>query len=87
MSRTTLSLRLDDETLARVDALARATERTKTWVLHRALREYLDTNEWQVQQVEAAILEADSGDLISHEDVMANWEKRLADRVDAASGW
>ena len=82
---TTLSMRLDDPTMARLERLAHATERTKTWLLKKALDDFLDNNEWQVEQIEEGLREADRGDLIAHDAVLDKWERKLADSMDAAS--
>jgi RHH-type rel operon transcriptional repressor/antitoxin RelB len=37
-----LSLRLDSKTAADLEDVAAATDRTKTYIIHKALRQYLD---------------------------------------------
>jgi len=80
---TTLSIRIDDETYSRLEALAESTDRSKTHLLKRALLEYLETNEWQVAEIRRGVAEADAGELIDHEDVRRTWETTLANPVDA----
>jgi RHH-type rel operon transcriptional repressor/antitoxin RelB len=79
---TTLSIRLDDETCSRLEALAESTERSKTHLLKRALLQYLEANEWQVAEIQRGVAEADAGELIDHEDVRRTWEAKLANPVD-----
>ncbi len=56
---TTMTLRLDDETNSRLSNLAGVTDRSKTYLTMQALKLFLDNNEWQVQQIQEAVAEAD----------------------------
>ncbi len=56
---TTMTLRLDDETNSRLSNLAGVTDRSKTYLAMQALKLFLDNNEWQVQQIQEAVAEAD----------------------------
>ena len=55
----TMTLRLDDETHRRLDRLAQSTERSRAFLATRALNEYLDMNEWQVEQLRDTLEAAD----------------------------
>ncbi len=59
---TTMTLRLDDETHARLSKLAGATDRSRAYLAMQALNLFLDNNEWQVQQIKTAVTEADAAD-------------------------
>ena len=83
--RTTMTLRIDEATMERLEAVASAMSRSKTWVLGQALAEYLDNQAWQVAEIQAGLREADAGDVVPHENVRGDWERRLADRLDVAS--
>lgn len=78
----TITLRISEETNAALDALAEATDRSKSYVALRAIDEYLTLNAWQVEAIRAGIAEADSGELIEHAEIKAQWEARLADPLD-----
>jgi plasmid stabilization system protein ParE len=54
-----MTLRLDAGTLRRLEALARATDRSRAWLAAHGVRTYLDLNEWQVQAVRTAVERAD----------------------------
>ena len=77
-----ITIRVDDETRERLDKLAQATQRTRSFLAAEALREYLDLQEWQVKEIEAGVGEADAGDLIAHEDVMNKLDEKLAGLLD-----
>jgi predicted transcriptional regulator len=36
-----------------------------------AIREFVETNEWQIGEIQAALVEADAGDFASEHDVQA----------------
>jgi len=74
----TLSVRVPAELRDQLEHLAEATGRTKSFLAVEALRSYLEIQAWQVQAIQMAIEEADSGKakFASHEQVTAwlnNW--------------
>jgi RHH-type transcriptional regulator, rel operon repressor / antitoxin RelB len=68
---TTMTIRLDDEVKDRLDRLADSTNRSKSFLAAEAIREFVETNEWQIAEVRAALEEADAGDFASDKDVAA----------------
>ena len=66
---TTMTVRLEPELKQRLEQLAQATERSKSFLAAQAIREFVDLNEWQVQEIRNAIAEADQGDFVSEEEV------------------
>lgn len=80
--KTTITVRLDPEVQRRLERLARATARTKSYLVSDAIEEYLSLNEWQVAAIQKGIEQADAGRLTPHEEVRKRWEARLGDPVD-----
>ena len=76
-----LTVRVKPDTKSRLDALARATKRSKSYVIEEALEQYLDVNEWQIKGIEEALTEADSpgAEWVVHEDVKAKWLAKRAE--------
>ena len=75
---TTMTLRLEDDIKKRLETLASATRRSKSYLAAEAVRDYVELNEWQIQETLQALAEADAGDFASAEDVAAlaaNWGK------------
>ena len=66
---TTMTIRLDDQIKDRLDALAQATQRSKSFLAAEAIRVYVESNDWQIGEVQAALLEADAGDFAPDGDV------------------
>ena len=80
MSTKTASIRVDDETLDRLDRLAKSMDRSRSWIIGQAIERYLDHEEWFLDQVEQGIAEADRGELIPHETVMRGVRARKRGR-------
>jgi predicted transcriptional regulator len=68
---TTMTVRLDEDLKARLELLAEATQRSKSFLAEEAIRQYVELNEWQVQEVHAAIAEANAGDFADDDEVRA----------------
>ena len=68
---TTMTIRLKDEVRDRFDQLAEATRRSKSFLAAEAIRAFVETNEWQIGEIRAALREADAGDFASDKDVAA----------------
>jgi len=71
MDTTTLTLRVPVEVRNQLDKLAEATHRTKSYLVGEAIRQYLDPEAWQVEEIQQAIKEADAGDFASDDEVDA----------------
>ena len=67
----TMTIRLDDDVRDRLDVLADATQRSKSFLAAEAIRAYVDSNEWQIAEIQAALKEADGGDFASDAQVAA----------------
>lgn len=68
---TTMTIRLEPAIKDRLEQLAEATRRSKSFLAAEAIAEYVSLNEWQIKEINAAIKEADSSDFASQEDVDA----------------
>jgi RHH-type rel operon transcriptional repressor/antitoxin RelB len=72
---STMTIRLDADLKTRLDKLADATHRSKSYLAAEAVREYIELNEWQLEEIQAAVTEADAGDFASEESVNAVFGK------------
>lgn len=72
---TTMTIRLEPELKSRLDKLAEATHRSKSFLASEAVREFIEINEWQIQEIKAAITEADEGDFATPEEEAAIFNK------------
>lgn len=71
-----LTVRLDAATRARLDALAEATDRTRSYLVSEAIGEYLTTNSWQVPAIQEGVRQADAGQVAPHDAVRRKWAKK-----------
>jgi RHH-type transcriptional regulator, rel operon repressor / antitoxin RelB len=74
----TLSIRLDAGTKQRLDALARYSKRSKSFLAAEAIAAYVQQEEWQLGEIQAGIKELDAGKAVSHEKVqtwLKSWGK------------
>ena len=55
----TMTIRLDDALKERLEKLATATHRSKSVLAAEAVKEFVELNEWQIQEIQAAMTEAD----------------------------
>lgn len=65
------TIRLDDEMLAKLDALAADTDRSRSWLATKAIETYVELNAWQVEQIKAGLAEADRGEFVTEADLDA----------------
>jgi predicted transcriptional regulator len=78
----TTTIRMDANTLKRLDGIAQAMSRSRTWVLSQAIERYLDYEEWFVSAVSDGLKEAEKGDVLEHAAVAKRWERKRAVKVD-----
>jgi predicted transcriptional regulator len=65
--RATVTFHTSPETRARLERLAQSTRRSKSFLANEALARFLAEEEDFLTEVEAAMAEADAGQLIEHE--------------------
>jgi RHH-type transcriptional regulator, rel operon repressor / antitoxin RelB len=73
-----MTIRVDRKTKNRLEKLAKAMDRTKSYVAAEAIRAYVESNEWQITEIRAALKEADAGDFASEaevESVKRKWRR------------
>ena len=72
---TTMTIRLEAELKDRLESLAAATQRSRSFLATEAIRDFVERNEWQVGEIQAAIKEADAGDFASEQEVDSTFGK------------
>jgi predicted transcriptional regulator len=79
MEKQTISFRLPIDQVSALDSLAESLDRDRTYLLGEAVQAYLDTQQWQLEQIRAGLAEADAGHVIEHRKVKAmaaRWKQR-----------
>ena len=72
---TTMTIRLEPELKTRLDQLAQATQRSKSFLAAEAIRDFIELNEWQIQEIRDGIKEADNGDFATDKAVNKTFRK------------
>ena len=70
-----MTIRVDRKTKARLEKLAKAMDRTKSYLAAEAIRAFVDLNEWQISEIKAALKEADAGDFATEREVQSVMRK------------
>ena len=78
----TMTLRLSDETSQALDALAKTTDRSMSYLIQRAIDDHFSLNAWQVEAIREGIAGAQAGELVEHDTLKRRWEGKLADSLD-----
>jgi RHH-type transcriptional regulator, rel operon repressor / antitoxin RelB len=77
--KSVTTLRLDPELRKRLDRLAKAQRRSRSFVAAEAIREYVKVNEWQIEEIKKSLAEADRGEFATDAEVrrvMHKWTRR-----------
>jgi len=69
---TTVSVRVPAALKNRLDKLAEATARSRSWLAARALQVYVENQEWQIAAIREGKKDVQAGRVISHEKT-ARW--------------
>ena len=95
----TLSVRVDAAVKKRLEALAKRSRRSKSFIAAEAIAAYVQAEEWQLGEIQQGLKELDAGQGVSHERVstwLRSWGKpgegkaprgRLFGRVAPFSTW
>ncbi|GAA0595697.1 ribbon-helix-helix protein, CopG family [Craurococcus roseus] len=71
MARDVVTVRLDAEKRAALDALASATDRDRSYLINEAIDAYLSVHRWQIARIEKGVRQAEAGDFATDEEVAA----------------
>ena len=82
MQSSTMTIRLDDTLKSQLEKLAESTHRTKSYLAAEAIQVYVTTQEWQINEINQGLQEAEAGDFIDHSEVVKRWESRSAYQMD-----
>jgi|HubBroStandDraft_4_1064222.scaffolds.fasta_scaffold128451_3 predicted transcriptional regulator len=74
-----VSLRIPNDLIEAFDKLAAALERPRSWVMVRALRQYLDDEGAEILEDTESLAELDRGEIVSSEEMQRRLRKIIAD--------
>jgi predicted transcriptional regulator len=81
MAGNTITIRTDTEITQKIEALAVAMNRSRNWVIEDALKQYIETQAWQIEGVKEAMAVMDRGEGIAHEDVIAEMDALIEEKI------
>ncbi len=76
-SRRTISFRIDAEKVAKLDSIAKAMDRDRSYLLNEAVESYLNEQQRFIAMVKEGLEDVRAGRTISHEEVkrmVSEWE-------------
>ena len=68
----TFTVRVNPDDKKRLEALAKNTGRSRSYLAAEAIAEYLATNEWQVAGIYEALASLEKGQVVDHDEV-SDW--------------
>lgn len=71
----TVTIRLEESTKIKLEKLAESTQRTRSFLAAEAIKAYVESNEWQINEIHQAISEAEAGDFATQAEVDAVADK------------
>jgi len=78
-SQKIVTLRLDGGLTGKLDKLARATRRSRSFLAAEAIRDYVDLNSWQIEEIHEALAGAGRGEFATESEVKRvtkKWSRR-----------
>lgn len=77
---TVVTTRIDAALKARLEALARSTRRSKSFLAAEAIAAYVELNEWQIGEIAAGLAELDAGHALSEIEAEERYSRLLPPR-------
>lgn len=76
VNRETISFRLQSDKKEKLDAIAAAIDRDRSYLLNEAIDAYLEVHQWQISHIQEGIRQADAGEFASEAQVAAAFRRR-----------
>jgi predicted transcriptional regulator len=71
MERINITCRLPAENVHFLDSLGEALDRDRSYLINQAIDDYIASQRWQLEEIDAAIAEADAGKFATDKQVKA----------------
>jgi predicted transcriptional regulator len=81
MSAKSITIRTEPDVVEKLSALAKSMDRSRNWVIEDALKQYIEQQAWYVEGIEQAKASLERGEGIPHEDLMAEMDALIAEKV------
>jgi predicted transcriptional regulator len=73
--KNVLTVRVSAELQDRLDAIANAIDRPRSWIITRALEAFVEAEAWQIEEIRRGLAEADADEFASEAEVRAIFQK------------
>jgi predicted transcriptional regulator len=77
---TVITTRINARLRERLEALARSTKRSKSFLAAEAIAAYVELNEWQIGEIAAGLAELDLGEALSEKQAEERYTRLLQPR-------
>jgi RHH-type transcriptional regulator, rel operon repressor / antitoxin RelB len=75
MAYTITSIRLPDELRKKIERLAQATGRSKSFLMQEAIAQYVENESWQIAEIEEGLRADDAGEHVPAAEMDAFWAR------------
>ena len=72
---STVTARIPKETATKLNELAKATNRSKSFIVASALEQFLEEQAWQVARINKSVAQADAGEFATDTEVKQSFAK------------
>jgi predicted transcriptional regulator len=86
MAGTTITVRTDPEIAAKIASLAEAMERSRNWVIEEALKQYIETQSWQIDGIKQAQESLARGEGVPLDEVLEELATLIEQEAEARDG-
>ena len=86
MAGSTITVRTDPEISAKIAALAQVMDRSRNWVIEEALKQYIETQAWQIEGIKQAQASLSQAEGIPFESVMDEMEALIEEKAREREG-
>jgi len=86
MAGSTITVRTNPEISAKIAALAQVMDRSRNWVIEEALKQYIETQAWQIEGIQQAQASLARGERIPFEDVMDEMDALMEEKAKEREG-
>lgn len=76
--KVSVTIRLDQETVAFLDRLAKIEDRDRSYLIKQAVASFVRLHRWQIEEIRKAVKEADAGLFASDKEVAKRFLKWTA---------
>ena len=75
MEKVNVTCRMEKDRVAGLDKLGQYYDRDRSYLIKQAVDRFLNYHQWQLEEVDRAIAEADAGDLLTEKEFEADMKK------------